>query len=145
MIKKKLLISACLIGENCKYNGGNNRIPALEKLTEKYELIPVCPEQLGGLLTPRDPSEILGDRVVNKIGKDVTAEFIKGAIKALKIAKGNNCFACLLKERSPSCGVNNIYDGSFKGALIKGSGITTQLLKYHGFMVVSEEEVNKLV
>ena len=145
MDKKKLLISACLIGENCKYNGGNNRLSVIDSLAEKYELIPACPEQLGGLSTPRKPSEIVGDRVVNNIGDDVTAEFIRGANKTLEIAKSNGCFACLLKERSPSCGVKNIYDGNFKNKTVKGSGITTQLLKFHGFMVVSEEEVNKLI
>ncbi len=145
MDKKKLLISACLVGENCKYNGGNNLLQQIKALKEKYELIPVCPEQLGGLSTPREPSEISKGRVMNKANEDVTDAFQKGANKTLEIAKGNNCFACLLKERSPSCGVNEIYDGSFSGKVISGSGITALLLSKRGLSVFSEEEINKLL
>lgn len=143
--KKILLISACLTGCNCKYNGGNNKLKGLNALQEKYSLIPVCPEQLGGLSTPREASEIICNSVVNKIGEDVSKEFMCGAESVLKIAEENNCDLCLFKERSPSCGVNEIYDGSFTGKIISGSGITTKLLKKHGITVLSEEETSKLI
>ena len=145
MEKKKLLISACLFGDNCKYNGGNNKIQSIEMLADKYELIPVCPEQLGGLPTPRLPSEISEDRVVNKIGEDVSKAFYIGAEKTLRIAQNNACFACLMKERSPSCGVNKIYNGNFNGNLIIGSGVTSRLLRENGYVVFSEEEICNLL
>ena len=144
-MKKKLLISACLYGENCKYNGGNNKLSSINKLVSKYELIPVCPEQLGGLSTPRTPSEILGNRVINKNEEDLTDAFLNGAVKTLSIANSNACFACLMKERSPSCGVKKVYNGNFSGELIEGSGITTRLLKENGYAVFSEEEIDNLL
>ena len=145
MNKDKLLISACLTGKNCKYNGGNNQIERLQELVEKYELIPVCPEQLGGLSTPRNPSEIKEGRVVNTVGTDVTDAFSTGAKVTLKIALDNNCSLCLLKERSPSCGANFIYSGDFSGTVIKGSGITAKLLREKGFKIFTEEEIDKLL
>ena len=145
MNKDKLLISACLTGKNCKYNGGNNQIERLRELVEEYELIPVCPEQLGGLSTPRKPSEITGKKVVNADGVDVTESFSSGAELTLKIALENNCRLCLLKERSPSCGANLIYSGDFSGTVIKGSGITASLLRENKFEIFTEEEIDKLL
>ncbi len=142
---KKLLISACLIGENCKYNGGNNLVDNFDYFKNHYELIPICPEILGGLPTPRLPSEIIDGQAINKAGENVTKEFRYGAQKALEIAKLNECDLCLLKERSPSCGVNLIYDGSFSGKVINGMGITAKLLKEQGFTVFSEMETEKLM
>ena len=133
------LISACLCGVNCKYNGLNNLNDKCLELLRKGEALLVCPEQLGGLNTPRIPSETLGNakdiielnkgKVINKEGKDVTKEFLKGAKEALKIAKEANIKKAILKESSPSCGSNFVYDGSFTGNKIKGKGITAYLLE----------------
>ena len=120
MTKPKLLVSACLLGENCKYNGGNNRDEQVRALERYFQLIPVCPECFGGLPIPREPSEIRDGCVVSKSGVDVTAAFADGAEKTLYIAEEENCGLALLKERSPSCGCGAIYDGSFTGALVPG-------------------------
>lgn len=127
-----LLISACLLGVNCKYDGGNNALPeeALAALREKYLLVPVCPEQLGGLPTPRVPSERQGARVVSREGSDVTEAFQKGAQEALFIARQTGCKKALLKTNSPSCGSGSIYDGSFSGRLTDGDGVTAERLKH---------------
>ena len=140
---EKLLISACLTGVNCKYDGGNNFIgeEKLAALREKYELIPVCPESDGGLSTPRDPSERLGDKVVSCKGRDVTAQFQKGAEIALEAALEHGCKKALMKAKSPSCGRDYIYDGSFAGVLTPGDGVTVELLKKHGIEVISEKEI----
>ena len=143
-MKEALLISACLLGENCKYNGGNNYTAAVETLKEHYELIPVCPERDGGLPTPRESSERLGDKVVSKSGKDVTEQFMRGARIAFSAAKEHNCACALLKERSPSCGCGAIYDGSFSGTVIPGDGVTAELLKHNAIRVYGESEIHKL-
>ena len=137
---EKLLISACFLGNNCKYSGGNNALPpeTLRKLKETYRLIPVCPETAGGLPTPRDPSERLGERVVSCRGADVTAQFKKGAEAALTLARRYGCTTALMKEHSPSCGSGLIYDGSFLGKLVKGDGCAAELLKAAGVSVVGE-------
>ena len=144
---QKLLISACLTGVNCKYSGGNNKLDdtVLEKLREKYELIPVCPESDGGLSTPRDPSERRGDKVVSCKGRDVTAEFLRGADIALEKALSNGCKKALLKELSPSCGNGRIYDGSFTGTVIEGFGVTAELLIQNGIKVFGESQTDKLL
>ena len=148
--KPKILISACLLGENCKYNGGNNSdaIPAdaLAKLRQIYELIAVCPECMGGLTTPREPAEICANgRVLTKFsGCDVTAEFILGAQICAEIASENGCKIAVLKERSPSCGSGEIYDGSFTGRLVNGDGITAAALKSLGVRVVGESALSEL-
>ena len=141
-MKDALLISACLLGTNCKYNGGNNVLPEdmLDALREHYRLIPVCPERDGGLPTPRLPSERLGDRVVNRAGEDVTEAFRRGAALALEMAAREGCRIALLKERSPSCGSGRIYDGSFTGTVISGDGITAEALKKSGLTVYGETE-----
>ncbi|SCY97284.1 DUF523 domain-containing protein [Alkaliphilus peptidifermentans] len=145
----KLLISACLLGVNCKYSGGNNIQENISEKLNDYILIPICPEQLGGLTTPRPPAEIqLGDgfdvlegnsKVINIDGQDVTEAFIKGAEETLKIAEMYNIQTAILKARSPSCGLENIYDGSFSGKLKKGCGVTTALLKKKGIAVFTED------
>ena len=142
---EKILISACLVGDNCKYNGGNNLNPQLEALLEKYELIPFCPEVEGGLSIPRNPSEIKGDRVVMDNNKDVTREFEFGARKALMLCLYLKIKIAVLKERSPSCGTHQIHDGSFSNKLIEGMGITAKLLKENGIKVYSEDEINQLL
>ncbi len=137
---ENLLISACLLGVECKYSGGSNALPeeTIEKLRTRYRLIPVRPETAGGLPTPRDPSERLGERVVSCRGADVTAQFKKGAEAALTLARRYGCTTALMKEHSPSCGSGLIYDGSFSGKLVKGDGCAAELLKAAGVSVVGE-------
>ena len=144
-MKEKLLISACLLGENCKYSGGNNYAPAVEALRERYDLIPVCPEQLGGLPTPRVPSERLGGKVLNREGADVTDAFLLGAEKTLEIAQAQGIKRAVLQERSPSCGCGTIYDGTFSGALIPGDGVTAELLQKHGIEVTGGSHLDQLL
>ena len=144
-MKTKVIVSACLLGENCKYSGGNNYNPDVARLTDKFELIPVCPEVFGGLDPPRPPSEIVGDRVISKTGDDVTCQYHDGAEKTLYIARENNCPVALLKERSPSCGCSKIYDGTFSGTLVDGNGITAQLLLDNDIAVFGESNINKLI
>ena len=126
-----LLISACLMGFNCKYNGGNNALPEqeLETLKQHYRLIPVCPELAGGLPTPRVPSERQGERVITRDGRDVTEAFQKGAEIAAALVKKYHIRRALLKSNSPSCGSGTVYDGSFSGILIRGDGVTAEYLK----------------
>ena len=137
---ENLLISACLLGVECKYSGGSNALPeeTVEKLRARYRLIPVCPETAGGLPTPRDPSERLGECVVSCRGADVTRQFEKGAQAALTLAKRYGCSRALMKEHSPSCGSGLIYDGSFSGKLVEGDGCAAELLKAAGVFVVGE-------
>ena len=138
---EKILISRCLLGENCTYRGDGNFCEKAVKLSEKYELVPVCPEEDGGLPTPREPSERLGDKVLSKSGKDVTAEFEKGARAALKTALENGVKLAVMKARSPSCGSCVIYDGTFTGTKTARDGVAAELLKKHGIMVITEEEI----
>ena len=142
---EKLLISACILGTNCKYNGKNNYNPLVEKLKERYILIPICPEEMGGLSTPRNPSEILNDKVISSKGDDVTNNFFDGANKALDIAKKENISKALLKEGSPSCGSNYIYDGTFTKTKVDGMGITARLLKNNNIKIYNENEIESLL
>lgn len=142
---EKILISACLVGENCKYDGGNNLNPKIEALLEKYDLIPFCPEEQGDLPTPRNPSEIKGNKVLMDNGKDVTENFSKGAKKALMLALFLKIKIAVLKERSPSCGTHQVHDGSFSNTLINGMGVTAKLLKENGIKVYSEDEIDQLL
>ena len=142
---EKILISACLVGDKCKYDGHTNYTPLIKDLLEKYELVPFCPEVEGGLPTPRKPSERKGDKVINNAGKDVTRNFQLGAEKALNICKYLNIKIAILKENSPSCGVNQIYDGNFKNKLIKGEGVTTELLRKNGITVYTENQIEELL
>ena len=137
----KILVSACLAGENCKYNGGNNRNEKVLELFAGNEVITVCPEVLGGLPTPRLPAEIRNGEVVNKAGISVDREYRLGAEKTLEIAKRERPDLVILQSRSPSCGVNRRYDGSFTGKLIEGSGVTAELLIQNGFRVADAEDL----
>ncbi len=148
-----LLVSACLVGIPCRYAGGNCSNDQLQTLAAQGDVLPLCPEVLGGLPTPRPPAEIQGGDgddvlegqagVVNTEGKDVTAEFLAGAQKALRVAHRWDIKEAILKARSPSCGVGQIYDGSFSGRLVEGDGVTAALLKREGIIVKSEEEWEK--
>ncbi len=141
MNKPNIIVSACLLGCNCKYNGGNNYCEKIEKLKEQYNIIDICPEVLGGLSTPRIPSEIVDDKVINKEGLDVTNNYNIGANLALEKALENNCEIAILKAKSPSCGSGKIYDGTFTSTLIDGDGIATRLFKQHNIKVYTEEEI----
>lgn len=141
------LVSACLLGVNCKYNGKNNKNDKIIEFLKDKEFIMVCPEQLGGLSTPRIPCEIINGednkdiKIINKEGTVLTENFLKGANEVVKIAKNYNIKKAILKAKSPSCGKNLIYDGSFTGTLIKGDGITTKLLKKNKIEVFTEDEI----
>lgn len=141
--QSKILISQCLLGCNTKYDGENNKIDF--SCLPLDRLIPICPEQLGGLATPRDPSEIKNDYIIDSKGINRTEEFKKGASESLRIGQLFNAKFALLKENSPSCGVNFIYDGTFSGVKISGSGVTTKLLKRNGIKVFSEENIEELL
>lgn len=139
---KKILISACLIGDKCRYDGKGNYNPLIEQLLEKYELIPFCSEVEGGLPTPRDPSEIQKDGTVITIKhKDVTRQYDLGAEKALNICKYLGIEIAILKENSPACGVHTIHSGSFDNRKIGGKGKTTQLLTSKGIRCLSENDI----
>lgn len=142
---ENILISACLLGVACRYDGKEGRAIDLSALSEKYHFIPVCPEIYGGLETPRTPSERVGDRVIMQDGRDVTENYIRGAEATLKLAKKFNCRIAILKERSPSCGSGYIYDGSFSKKLVTGDGVTAELLKKNGIKVVGEGEIEGLL
>lgn len=139
--KNPILVSACLLGINCRYDGKSKPNEKVIRLATKELLIPVCPEQLGGLPTPREPSEISNGRVFTISGKDVTKEFEKGAHETLTIAKLLNAKEAILKQRSPSCGYGQNYDGTFSGKLIKGDGVTASLLKRNGIRIITEEDL----
>ena len=136
-----ILVSACLAGVNCKYNGGNNYNEKIMELVRKGEAILVCPEQLGGLPTPRVPSEIINSKVITKDGVDVSNEYKKGALEVLRLCKELNITKAILKANSPSCGCGTIYDGTFSGTKIKGNGITAQLLIDNGIEVLTEKDI----
>ena len=138
-----ILVSACLLGINCKYNGKNNYNEKLVEYLKDKSIIPICPEIYGGLPTPRIPSEIKGDKVINKEGKDVTENFLRGAKETLELAKKFNAKKAILKAKSPSCGYGLIYDGSFSDKLIEGSGITAKILEQNGIEILTENDFIK--
>ena len=140
-----ILVSACLLGCACRYDGGAKPCAAVRTLAAKHTLIPVCPEQLGGLPTPRLPSERIGAQVVMKDGTDVTAAYRRGAEEALRLARLFGCRRAVLKERSPSCGSGTIYDGSFSGRLTGGDGVTAALLRENGIAVCGESALEALL
>lgn len=140
-----ILISACLLGCACRYDGKSKPHPAVEQLRTKHTLIPVCPEICGGLQTPRPPSEIVGDRVVNSIGEDVTDAYLRGAAEALRLAELSECRAAVLKAKSPSCGKGKVYDGTFSRTLTDGDGVTVALLQKNGITVYTEDEISELL
>lgn len=143
----KVVISACLLGIRCRYDGGDSRSDTAIKQGETQDIIPVCPEESGGLPTPRPPAEIVGGdgndvldgkaKVMTVEGTDVTEAYLKGARHALGVAQSNGTTHVVLKARSPSCGCGDIYDGTFSGTLTSGDGVTTALLKRHGITVTS--------
>ena len=144
---ESLLISACLLGVDCKYSGGNNALPAepLARLKERYRLIPVCPETAGGLPIPREPSERVPGKVIGRSGRDVTEEFNRGGDTALSLTERFGCKKALLKEHSPSCGSGSIYDGTFSNALIPGDGVAAEKLKAAGVEVFGESRIIELL
>ena len=139
----RIMVSACLLGENCKYNGGNNRSPDLFRLMSGHEVIPVCPEVLGGLSIPRVPAEIVNGTVMNREGVCVDDAFRQGAKKALEIAIREKPDLIILQSRSPSCGVKEIYDGTFSGKLIPGHGVFAEMAIQADFRVMDAEDAFK--
>ena len=142
----KVLISACLLGDNVKYSGGNNLTPELVTMLEKYnvKIVKICPECFAGLPIPRVPSEIREDKVFSKDGRDITEEFLSGAEKTYQIAKRKQVDFAILKERSPSCGSSFIYDGSFSGKVIEGQGLTAKKLSKENIIIFSEENLEEI-
>ena len=144
-----ILISACLLGVSCRYDGRSVPLPdtVISELKCRYRLIPVCPEIMGGLPTPRSPAEILRgqEKVIRKDGVDVTEAYRRGAEETLRLAHLFDCKLAVLKERSPSCGKGRIHDGSFSGAMTDGDGLTTALLRQNGIEVIGESEIPQLL
>ena len=139
-MSEKLLVSACLAGFPCRYDGKTKPVKEIVELVESGKAIPFCPEVEGGLPTPRIPSEQLKDKVINEEGIDVTENYNLGAKKALEVCQNNNISKAILKAKSPSCGVGKVYDGTFSGTLIEGDGVTTTLLKDNNIKVINEED-----
>lgn len=134
-------VSACLLGENCKYNGRNNESKKLKDYVKGHTVVPVCPEVMGGLPTPRDPAEIIGGVVRKKSGRSVDEEFRAGARAALKKIKDAGAELAILQSRSPSCGVKEIYDGTFTGHLVKGKGVFAAMLEEEGIRAMDVEDL----
>ena len=143
--KNMWLVSACLIGRKCKYNGGDNDNELIRRYYDKGILIPVCPEMDGGLPCPRIPCEVQGDKVIDQEGNDRTANYIKGAQIALETALEHKCDMAVLKAKSPSCGCHMIYDGTFTHTLIEGKGITARMLEENGIHCIDENEFAEMV
>lgn len=139
----KILVSACLLGENCKYNGGNNIRPDLLRFLSGHRVIPVCPEVLGGLPVPRVPAEIVNGTVMNREGECVDAAFRLGAEKALDLAKQEQPDLIILQSRSPSCGTKQVYDGTFSGKLILGEGVFARMARQAGFQILDVEDASE--
>lgn len=142
---ENILVSACLIGIGCRYDGKHKENEDVLRLREKYNLIPVCPEVFGGLPTPRVPSERINDRVMMRDGRDVTENYKRGAQEALRLCKIYNVKTAVLKERSPSCGKGMIYDGSFTSTLTERDGVCAEMLINAGIRVLGESEINILL
>ena len=139
----RILISACLLGTSCRYDGGNNERPWIKNLMKNHTLIPVCPEQLGGLSTPRPPVEWVDGKAMNNEGRDCTEEFMRGAQEALRLTKLYDCRLAILKAKSPSCGSQHIYDGTFSGTVIEGKGATARLLEENRIAVLNEYDAER--
>ena len=137
----KVLVSACLLGVSCRYDGQSKSYPLVEELCRRHQVVPVCPEIMGGLPTPRVPAERQGAQVVTKEGADVTAQYRRGAEEALRLAQILGCTVAVLKERSPSCGSGQIYDGTFTGTLTEGFGVAAERLMAAGIRVIGESEL----
>ena len=141
---ENILVSACLLGVACRYDGKRKPNEAVIALKEKYSLIPVCPEIMGGLPTPRLPSEIRGETVIMENGEDVTDKYSRGAEETLRLARLFGCGKAVLKEKSPSCGSGRIYDGTFSKTLTEGNGVTAGMLLANGIRVAGETEIDAL-
>ena len=137
----RYVVSACLAGERCRYDGGDNTCALVVRLVEEGRALPICPELLGGLDTPRSPCERVGNRVVNRDGQDVTLAFEQGAAQAVAIARKAGCTAAIIKSRSPSCGFDRIYDGSFSHVFCAGDGVWAAMLRAEGIDLYSEESL----
>ena len=137
----RVLVSACLLGVSCRYDGQSKAYPLMDELCRRHEVVPVCPEIFGGLPTPRVPAERQGERVVTKTGGDVTAEYRRGAGEAVRLAQTLGCTVAVLKERSPSCGSGQVYDGTFTGTLTEGFGVAAERLMAAGIRVIGESEL----
>lgn len=137
----RVLVSACLLGVSCRYDGQSKAYPLVEELCRRHQVVPICPEQLGGLSTPRTPAERQGERVVTRSGGDVTAQYRRGAEEVVRLAKLLGCTVAVLKERSPSCGSGQIYDGSFTGTLTDGYGVAAEALQRAGTRVLGESDL----
>ena len=144
-MKQKLLISACLMGIGCRYDGKRVKKIDVSSLSDRYELIPVCPEIYGGLPTPRTPSERVEGGVVMKDGTDVTGNYNKGAEQGLMLCRELGIEIALLKEKSPACGSVQIYDGTFTGTLVDGEGVLAELLRKNGIKVYGESQIDDLI
>ena len=140
----KILVSACLLGIACRYDGNAKRNTALTEILQGHEIVPFCPEIYGGLPTPREPAEIRGSAVLTRSGRDVTAEYQKGADEAVKIAQTLGCDCAVLQDRSPSCGVGKIHNGAFDGGIIDGNGITVRALQSANIPTYSASEIVKI-
>ncbi len=141
---ENILVSACLLGVSCRYDGKSKPNENVIALKDRYNLIPVCPEIMGGLPTPRTASEIQGCQVVMGDGTNVTKEYRKGAEEVLRLCRLFGCKRAVLKEKSPSCGCGKVYDGTFSGKLIDGNGITAKLLMENGIEVFGETGIMNL-
>ena len=137
----KILVSACLLGENCKYNGGNNYNPAVAEFVKDKEVLPICPEMMAGMGCPRIPIEIVDGVLMDRDGNNVDAAMRKAVEQAMEMIRKEDIQCAVLQSRSPTCGVNQIYDGSFTGKLIEGSGVLAQALKLVGYRVVDAEDI----
>ncbi len=141
----KILVSACLMGLNCRYNGIGVVAEGIRELMKEHQLIPVCPEIFGGMPTPRDPAEQRDNRVFTSAGEDVTEPYTKGAEEVVRLAKLYGCTLAILKERSPSCGYGTIYDGSFSHTRIDGNGVTAGRLAEEGLRIIGESRIEELI
>ena len=139
----KVLVSACLLGENCKYNGGNNYNPAVAEFVKDKEVLPICPEMMAGMGCPRTPIEIVDGVLMDRNGNNVDASMRKAVAQAMEMIRKEDIQCAVLQSRSPTCGVNQVYDGSFSGKLIEGSGVLAQALKAAGYQVIDAEDVEK--
>ena len=137
----RILVSACLLGENCKYNGGNNYNPAVAEFVKDKEVLPICPEMMAGMGCPRIPIEIVDGVLMDRDGNNVDAAMRKAVEQAMEMIREEDILCAVLQSRSPTCGVNQIYDGSFTGKLIEGSGVLAQALKLVGYRVVDAEDI----
>ena len=137
----RVLVSACLLGKNCKYNGGNNRCPRVESFVADKQVVEICPEMMAGLGTPRTPIEIVNGVLVDKNGRNVDAALRDAAARALELAEKEQIDLAILQSRSPTCGVNQVYDGTFSGRLIPGQGVFARMLMDAGFTVRDAEDI----